>query len=144
MFKYLKLILIAFICIAVTACGDSTKGSQLSIDFSSDSSSVVISGMSEKSLAYLKNNVNIDTNYRDIVSIVQVPNEDDTLGREIILEGKCKMENDHLIFIPKIPFVKGRNYLVQTIVGSEFGSGTDIFTSDVGSHVKAQERLLKR
>ena len=147
MFRYFKLLVWLILIVIVSACHRTTKNNKLLIDFSADSSIVQISGMNEKSLAYLKNGLvstQIDEAFKDLVSVVQTPNNDDTVGREVVWKGTLEMSGDTLFFKPENKFVKGQTYLVQTVIGSEFGSGVDLITSDVGDHVKPQEKLLKR
>src|SRR4051812_1179212 len=71
--------------LALFSCKSTTKSKQLQIAFSSDSSAVCLTGMSELSLAYLKNNLQTDSSYQNLVSVVQVANDDEENGKEVVL-----------------------------------------------------------
>jgi len=142
MFKYIKILAIV-ICAALTAC-NATNSKPLSIRFSSDSNRIIISNINEAGLYQLKTNINIDSNYQKLVSVLQTPAEDDSTSMEVEWPGKLSVAGDSLIFTPNLPFEKKKEYLVETILNAQFASGKDIIKSKVGFKVKAQQQLLKR
>lgn len=82
--------------------------------------------------------------YQKLVSVLQTPAEDDSVGMEMDWPGALSVAGDSLVFIPNKPFVKGKNYLVETIINSKFASGADILKSDVGRSLKPQQKTLIR
>jgi flagellar capping protein FliD len=142
MFKYIK-ILSFVVCVALAAC-NSTNSKPLSIRFSSDSSKIIISAINEAGLYQLKANINTDSNYQKLVSVLQTPAEDDSTSMEVEWPGNLSVAGDSLIFTPTLPFEKKKEYLVETILNAQFASGKDIIKSKVGFKVKAQQQILQR
>ena len=141
MFKYIKLIIL--FSSFLVACSP-TNNKPVSIHFSADSNAIVISDLNGASLLQLKNNMKTDSSYQNLVSVLQTPVEDDSTSMEMEWPGKLSVANDQLVFTPKLPFVKGKTYLVETMISAEFASGKDIVKSKVGYKVKPQQQLLKR
>ncbi|WP_379087194.1 hypothetical protein [Pedobacter sp. UC225_65] len=141
MFKYIKLIIL--FSSFLVACSP-TNNKPVSIHFSTDSNTIVISDLNGASLLQLKNNINTDSSYQHLVSVLQTPVDDDSTTMEMDWPGKLSVANNQLIFTPQMPFVKGKTYLVETMVTAEFASGKDIIKSKVGYKVKPQQQLLKR
>jgi hypothetical protein len=125
------------------AC-DTTKQEQLSIGFSEDSSKVVISNIDEAGLKHLKDNLATDSNYQRVVSVLQTPMDDDSTSMEMEWPGKLTMRGNDLVFSPDTAFRKGKQYLVETILNSKFGTVKEIITSDVGHKVKWTQKTLVR
>lgn len=142
MFKYIKFLAVV-LGIALIAC-NSTNNKPLSIHFSSDSNKIIITNINEAGLYQLKANINTDSNYQKLVSVLQTPGEDDSTSMEIDWPGKLSVIGDSLIFTPNLPFVRKKEYLVETILNAQFASGKDIIKSKVGFKVKAQQQALKR
>ena len=125
------------------AC-DSTNNKPLSIGFSSDSTKIIIKDINEAGLYQQKSNLKTDTVYQKIVSVLQTPGDDDTTSMEIDWPGKLAIVGDSLIFSPVKPFVKGRFYLVQTVINAQFAKSEEIIKTDVGHYVKPQQQLLRK
>jgi hypothetical protein len=142
MFKNIKLFYVVF-CVFLIAC-TSTKNKPLSIHFSTDSNKIVISNIEPAGLFQLKEYLNRDTAYQSLVSVLQTPAENDSIGVEIDWPGKLSLTGDSLLFTPNYPFTKGKNYLVETMINVQFASGKDIVRSDVGHYLKAQQKMLER
>ncbi|MFD0940110.1 hypothetical protein [Pedobacter boryungensis] len=141
MFKYLKLS-IWLLCLTLISCNTNSK--PLSIHFSKDSSAVVISNIEPAGLLQLKNNINTDTAYQNLVSVLQTPADDDSTSMEVEWPGKLSITGDSLVFTPANPFIKGKSYLVETMLNTQFARGKEIIKSEVGHKVKAQQQILRR
>ncbi|TCC93542.1 hypothetical protein EZ428_01870 [Pedobacter frigiditerrae] len=142
MFKYIKFLAVV-ICAALIAC-NATNSKPLSIRFSSDSNSIIIANINEAGLYQLKANINTDSNYQKLVSVLRTPAEDDSTSMEIEWPGKLSVAGDSLIFTPNFPFERKKVYLVETILNAHFASGKEIIKSKVGFKVKAQQQILQR
>lgn len=142
MFKYIK-VLGFVICIASFGC-NATNNKPLSIRFSSDSNKIIISNINEAGLYQIKANINTDSSYQKLVSVLQTPADEDSTSMEIEWPGKLNVVGDSLVFVPNLPFVRSKVYLVETILNAQFASGKDIVKSRVGFKVRAQQKLLKR
>lgn len=126
----------------LTAC-NTANNKPLSIRFSVDSTKIIILGIAPAGLYEIKKGLESDSAYRQLVSVLQTP-DDDSLSVETVFPGKLTVTADSLIFIPNHPFIKGKSYLVQTIVNAQFASATDIIKNNVGHKVKPQQQVLKR
>jgi hypothetical protein len=125
------------------ACG-STNSEPLSIQFSSDSSKIVIKNINDAGLYQLKTNLATDSAYQKVVSVLQTPSDDDSLSMEIAYPGDLTIIGDSLIYTPKNEFVKGKVYLVETMINTQFAKSEEIIKSQVGRQIKAQQKILKR
>jgi len=142
MFKYLKLSILSFCCL-LFAC-NTIKDEHLLIDFSVDSSAIVITNITPSGLLQLKNHLETDSAYQKLVTVLQTPTDNDSTGMEINWPGKLFLKKDQLVFSPDTPFAKGKSYLVETILNSRFASAKEILKSEVGHAVKSQQQILKR
>lgn len=143
MFNKVKFLIASSFLGLLIACS-STNSKPLSIEFSSDSSKIIIKNINEAGLFKLKSNIKTDSTYQKIVSVLQTPSDDDSTSMEIEYPGNLDIIGDSLVFTPKMPFVKGKLYLVESIMNTQFAKGEDIIKSDVGHMVKAQQKFLKR
>ncbi|MFA6275465.1 MAG: hypothetical protein WC622_01880 [Pedobacter sp.] len=141
MLKYLK-VSIWLLCLFLFGC--TTNNKPLLIHFSKDSSVIVITNIEAAGLFQLKNNINTDTTYQNLVSVLQTPADDDSTSMEVECPGKLSIAGDSLLFTPTTPFVKGKSYLIETMLNAQFASGKEIIKSNVGHKVKAQQQILKR
>ncbi|MBB2146434.1 hypothetical protein GM921_13110 [Pedobacter sp. LMG 31464] len=141
MFKYLK-VSIWLLCLFLFGC--TTNNKPLLIHFSKDSSAIVITNIEPAGLFQLKNNINTDTTYQNLVSVLQTPTDDDSTSMEVEWPGKLSIIGDSLLFTPANPFVKGKSYLIETMLNVQFAKGEEIVKSNVGHAVKAQQQMLKR
>lgn len=125
------------------ACG-STNSEPLSIQFSSDSSKIIIKNIHDAGLYQLKKNLSTDSAYQNIVSVLQTPGDEDSLAMEIMYPGDLSILGDSIIYTPKNAFVKGKVYLVETMINTQFAKSEEIIKSQVGRQLKAQQQILKR
>ena len=141
MFKDIKLLLsIAFCCLLSCTTNDDKS---LAIRFSADRSKIIFSNIEPVGLYELKTNI-ADSAYQALVTVLQTPRENDSTGMEIEWPGKLTIAGDQLVFTPKSPFVKGKNYLVETMINLKFATSKDIVKGQIGHYVKPKQILLKR
>lgn len=125
------------------AC-NTTNNKSLLIKFSPDSTSILISNIDPVGLLQLKNNINTDTMYQKLVTVLITPSDDDSLTIEKEWPGGLSMKGNELEFKPDSPFVKGKSYLVSTMLNASFGSVEEIIKGQMGTSLNAQEQVLKR
>jgi hypothetical protein len=142
MFKFIKIFFVAT-WIFLLSCNTTTKKSVL-IDFSADSSAIIVSNINNDGLLHLKKGLKTDTIYQKIVTVLETPSDEDSTGMEIEWPGKLTMQGDHLIFTPDSAFKKGKHYLVETIINSEFATTEEILKSNVGHKVRPQQKILEK
>lgn len=142
MFKYIKLAALLY-CFCLFAC-TTTNPKPIAISFAADSNTIVIRNIEKAGLFQLKANLATDTTYQNLVTVLQTPADDDTASMEIEWPGKLMLKENNLIFMPDTPFVKGKYYLVQTMLNTQFATGKEIVQAEVGHAVKPQQKLLKR
>lgn len=136
-----KITLFAVCCLFFTSCSFN-KEKDLNIDFSSDSSKIVFTGIEEANLFQLKqmlNNKAVDAN---LVNIIQI--DDDFPDKDKDIYGKLSVDGNRLLFTPDSAFLKHRKYLIRTVLQSSFGKPSDIFKSDLGHNIKWKEKILRR
>jgi len=126
------------LCCLVISCS-LKKDQKLNIDFSSDRTAIVFTGLDEVSLFRAKQQA--DSLSQELVRVFE---SDENSGSEHQVLGKIAFREDTLVFTPQKSFVTGKAYLVQTILNSSFGKTEDILKSDMGKTVKRQEKVLLR
>ncbi|RZL39878.1 MAG: hypothetical protein EOP00_27360 [Pedobacter sp.] len=134
MFSKLTLIIA---CCLFFSCSSERKAS-LAINFSPDSTAIIFSGLDEVSLFRAKEQA--DSLSNELFSVIEMSAE--SMEKEIV--GKTFIKDNTLTFVPDSPLVKGKTYLVQTLLNSSFGKTADILKSDVGRTIKRQEKILER
>jgi hypothetical protein len=141
MIKYLSFLMFLLVC----CFGCSTANDKLlSINFSADSAHILIYNIYPAGLYKIKNNIKTDTLYQKLISVLQTPADDDSTSLEIEWPGKLTTLGDSLVFTPDRAFIKGKHYLVETILNATFANGEEIVKADVGRTVKAQQKTLTR
>lgn len=143
MFKCIKFPIGAICFLFLLSCSQ-TNSKPLLIAFSSDSSQIVIKDINEAGLFQLKTNINTDSSYQHLVTVLQTPDDDDSTSMEVEWQGKLSLKSNELLFTPNFPFVKGKTYVVETILNSQFASGADVIKAEVGTRIKPQQQILKR
>ncbi|NQX42279.1 hypothetical protein SAMN05421820_1103 [Pedobacter steynii] len=125
------------------ACSNANN-KPLSIDFSSDSTKIVISHIDRTGLLELKNSSKGDSSLNEMLSVLQTPSEQDSAIREEPIAGKVMLTDSNIVFVPAQPFVKGRDYLVITHLNIRFGGVEEIVKGKVSYSIKPQQKFLKR
>ena len=111
----------------------------MEINFSSDSTAIIFTGLDEVSLFRAKQQT--DSLAQELASVFE---SGENSGVEKRVLGRIEIKGDTLIFTPKNSFVKGNEYLVQTLLHSSFGKTEDMLKADIGKTVKRQEKVLER
>ena len=143
MFKYIKFLLVSILFFTLFSCN--VKNSKpLLITFSKDSTQIVLKDISEAGLFQLKSHLDSDSAYQNLVVVLETPGDNDSTSMEMELKGKLSLNENQLVFTPELPFVKGKTYLVETIINAQFASGEDIIKDKVGKHIKPQQKTLLR
>lgn len=136
-----KITLIIACCLIFSACFFKQSES-LDIEFSADSSKIVLKGIEEANLYQLRQHL-ADAAFTE--TLINVLVEDNGVElKDSVVKGSLIVENKALIFTPHQPFVKGTTYVVQTVLNSSFGKTKDILKSDLGHTPKLQEKKLER
>jgi len=126
------------------ACS-SANNKPLLIGFSADSSAIVFDNINRAGLLQLQNESSgADSTLNGLVSVLQTPSDQDSTLKEFPIEGRVIVTDSNLVFIPKMPFVKGRNYLVVTHLNARFGSVKELLKNELKPGVRAHQQLLAR
>jgi hypothetical protein len=142
MFKC-KLYQIAILGCLFLACNRSDN-KLLSIQFSTDSSTIHLSNIESAALLKLKNNIKTDTMYQKLVSVLVTPADDDSVSMEREWPGKLTMKEDKVVFTPDSPFLKGKTYLVETYLNMSFGDVEQVIQGKMSTRMSFQQQVLKR
>ena len=138
-----KLCLFGVLCCVIIAC-KTPANKPLSIKFSADSTSIIVSNIGEAAVFQLKNNINKDTTYQNLVTVLETPAEDDSASVEREWPGKLNMKGNEVIFTPYRPFLKGKTYLVETKLNMSFGDIEHVLKGKMSTSMNFQQQLLKR
>ncbi|WEK19187.1 MAG: hypothetical protein P0Y49_20630 [Candidatus Pedobacter colombiensis] len=142
--RFVKQFGIFFFAIILFSCS-SANNKPLLIGFSADSSAIVFDHINRAGLLQLQNDsLDGDSVLNDLVSVLQTPSELDSTLKELPVEGKVVVTDSNLVFIPKVPFVKGRDYLVVTHLNARFGTVKELLKSELKPGVRTYRQLLKR
>lgn len=125
------------------ACSNANN-KPLSIDFSSDSTKIVISHIDRTGLLELKNSSKGDSTLNEMLSVLQTPSERDSAIREEPIAGKVMLTDSNIVFVPAEPFIKGRDYLVITHLNIRFGGVEEVVKGKVSYSIKPQQKFLTR
>lgn len=136
-----KITVLIYCCFFLSACF-SGNDSSFDIDFSADSSKIVISGVEEANLYQLKKNLNNDSLSSKFVTVMEIAANASAADQP--LAGKLVVNGNLVYFKPEQAFIKGRNYWVSTVLNTSFATKAAVFKADVGHAVKPQEKILRR
>ncbi|MGN8056906.1 hypothetical protein ACTJKN_11565 [Pedobacter sp. 22163] len=134
----------AVIAIILLALSCSNTNNRPIIKFSGDSSSIIIKNIDEASLLQVKNAYQANADTINLVSVLIKPGDLDSIQDELEVSGKVKILGDSLIFNPDQPFLKGKEYLVESYVGIKFATVGDLIKGNGKQNLKAQRQTLKR
>jgi hypothetical protein len=138
-YKYL-----ALITVAIFALSCSNTNSRPIIKFSRDSSSIIIKNIDEASLLQVKNAYQANVDTLNLVSVLIKPGELDSIQDELEVPGKIKVSGDSVIFNPDQPFLKGKDYLVESYIGIKFATVGNLISGNAKHNLQAQRQTLKR
>jgi hypothetical protein len=128
--------------ISMLSC--SNKNNKPVIKFSGDSASIIIKNIDEASLLQVKNAYQIKADTLNVISVLIKPGDLDRIQDELEVPGKIKILGDSLVFDPDQPFLKGKEYLVESYIGVKFATAGDLITGNGKQNLKAQRQTLKR
>ncbi|MDR6785989.1 hypothetical protein ABIE26_004541 [Pedobacter africanus] len=138
-----NLFAVLYAAVCLLACS-SANNKPLLIGFSADSSAIVFNDIDQSGLLQLKTGQNADSLLHSLVSVLESPSEKDTAIKEAPVEGRFKVSDSNLVFIPAMPFVKGRDYLVITHLNTRFGELKDVMNGGLSNRIKPVSKLLTR
>ena len=144
MCKYFKSPLAFFGGMAFLISCSSANNKPLSVRFSRDSSSIIFSSIDPAGLLQLKNTPHLDSSYAEVLSVAELPDENDSTGLELPFPGKVQVNDTALIFIPIRSFKPGRSYLVTSYLNVRFGNAAMMLKGQMGHGVKPEQLVLKR
>lgn len=129
---------------AIFALSCSNTNNRPIIKFSEDSSSIIIKNIDEASLLQVKNAYQASADTLNLVSVLIKPGDLDSIQDELEVPGKVKILGDSLVFNPDQPFLKGKEYLVESYIGIKFATVGDLIMGKGKQNLKAQRQTLKR
>jgi hypothetical protein len=144
MYKYLNKLPLVFVLVVCLISCSPANNKPVIIGFSSDSSTIIFSGIDPAGLLQLRNTPDIDTTYSTVISVIELPDEDNSLGREHAFPGKVTVLDSTIVFTPHDLFVKGKSYQVLSFLNARFGNAGMMLTGKLDHKVKPQEVILRR
>jgi len=114
------------------------------IQFSNDSTSIIIKNIDEASLLQVKNAYKSNANTPNMVTVLIKPGELDSIQDELEVAGKINIAGDSLIFSPDSSFVKGKIYVVESYIGVKFATVGNLISGTGKQNLQAQRQTLKR
>lgn len=139
LFKFSALIALA--PFAVSCTGSNNKPI---IKFSNDSSSIIIKNFDATSLLQAKNAYSANTDSANLVAVVVLPGELDSLQDQVAVKGEYKFIGDSLVFHPDKPFQKNKSYLVESFISVKFANTRKLFSGTIKQNLQPQKQILKR
>jgi len=122
----------------------SSNSKPLSIEFSKDSTKILISNIDKPGLLKLQELKPQDSLFSDLVAVLQTPSEKDSTIREELVSGNYAVSDSGIVFSPTQPFVKGREYLVITHINAKFGDAEQVAKGQLSLGVKPVQKSLVR
>ena len=139
LFKFSPLVAMATFILSCT--GTNNKPT---IKFSTDSSSIIINNIDGASLLQVKNAYQANADSADLISIVVLPAETDSLQDQLPVAGKYELRGDSLVFKPQHPFQKNKSYLVESFINVKFANTGKLFSGSIKTKLQPQKQILKR
>lgn len=135
---------LVFVGVLISTFSCSNKNNKPLIKFSGDSSSIIIKNIDEASLLQVKNAYTANADSINLVSVLVRPGELDSIQDELEVPGNVKVLGDSLVFNPDQPFVRGRDYLVESYVGVKFATVGNLISGGAKHNLQPQKQTLKR
>jgi len=143
MLKGIYSLFLTIVIIGFYSCS-SSNSKPLSIEFSADSSAIVIASIDRPGLLRLQQLDAQDSVFKDLIAILQTPSETDSSISEEPIAGNYKVSDSAVVFSPLQPFVKGREYLVITHINAKFGDAEQVAKGQLSLGVKPVQKSLIR
>ncbi|WP_293305002.1 hypothetical protein [Pedobacter sp. UBA5917] len=134
----------AIVAASLFAFSCSNRNNKPVIKFSVDSTSIIIKNIDGASLLQVKNAYHANADTVNMVSVLIKPGELDSVQDELEVPGKVKVAGDSLIFNPYQPFIKGKDYLVESYIGVKFATLGDMVSGSTKQNLQPQKQTLKR
>jgi len=144
MFKCLVKVSLILIGTAFLISCSSANNKPVLISFSSDSTSIVFSNVDPAGMLQVTNTPGIDSSFSQLISVSQIPAEQDSTAMELPLQGKIRMSDSTITFVPRKPFIRGADYLVVTYLNASFANSGMVLSGKLNHSVKPQQVILKR
>ena len=143
MFKsFYKFLIVALFALFLISCSGTNK--KPIIKFSQDSASIVIKNLDKASLLKVRDAYAVNADSNQLITVLIKPGEQDSLQDETLVNGKTKLIGDSIVFKPDLPFVKGKDYVVESLIGVEFATVEKLILSQVKQSLQPQRQTLKR
>ncbi|RZK74354.1 MAG: hypothetical protein EOO85_15420 [Pedobacter sp.] len=143
MLKGIYSLFLTIVIIGFYSCS-SSNSKPLSIEFSADSSAIVIASIDRPGLLRLQQLDAQDSVFKDLIAVLQTPSETDSSISEEPIAGNYKVSDSTVVFSPLQPFVKGREYLVITHINAKFGDAEQVAKGQLSLGVKPVQKSLIR
>ena len=143
MLKGIYSLFLTIVIIGFNSCS-SSNSKPLSIEFSADSSAIVIASIDRPGLLRLQQLDAQDSVFKDLIAVLQTPSETDSSISEEPIAGNYKVSDSAVVFSPLQPFVNGREYLVITHINAKFGDAEQVAKGQLSLGVKPVQKSLIR
>ena len=143
MLKGIYSLFLTIVIIGFYSCS-SSNSKPLSIEFSADSSAIVIASIDRPGLLRLQQLDAQDSVFKDLIAVLQTPSETDSSISEEPIAGNYKVSDSAVVFSPLQPFVNGREYLVITHINAKFGDAEQVAKGQLSLGVKPVQKSLIR
>jgi len=143
MLKGIYSLFLTIVIIGFYSCS-SSNSKPLSIEFSADSSTIVIASIDRPGLLRLQQLDAQDSVFKDLIAVLQTPSETDSSISEEPIAGNYKVSDSAVVFSPLQPFVNGREYLVITHINAKFGDAEQVAKGQLSLGVKPVQKSLIR
>jgi hypothetical protein len=143
MLKGIYSLFLTIVIIGLYSCS-SSNSKPLSIEFSADSSAIIITSIDRPGLLRLQQLDAQDSVFKDLIAVLQTPSETDSSISEEPIAGNYKVSDSAVVFSPLQPFVKGREYLVITHINAKFGDAEQVAKGQLSLGVKPVQKSLIR
>lgn len=114
------------------------------IGFSPDSNAIIFSGIDAPGLLELRNTPGIDTSYSSVLSVMELPGQNDSIGFEREFAGRLTIADSTVVFNPGNAFSRGKRYMIVSYLNAKFGTAGMMLTGKLDHKVKPQEVILIR
>jgi len=130
--------------VALFAISCSNTNNRPIIQFSDDSTSIIIKNIDEASLLQVKNAYKANADTINMITVLLKPGELDSIQDELEVPGKINIAGDSLVFNPDSAFVKGKTYVVESYIGVKFATVGNLISGTAKQNLQAQRQTLRR
>lgn len=134
--------LLLLVCCLIACSLANNKPSQ--IYFSPDSTKIIFADIDPAGLLKIRNTPGIDTAFTEIMSVLETPGENDSIGREQAITGRIQVMDSIIVFSPTRPFVRGKDYIVISYINSKFADVATLLKGKDHRGVEPHQVTLSR